>query len=26
VLINCGDPGLEDLLPAGEHKISDPSD
>ena len=26
VLIDCGDPRLEDLFPAGEHKISEPSD
>ena len=26
VLIDCGDPGLEDLFPAGEHKIREPSD
>ena len=26
VLIDCGDPGLEDLFLAGEHKISEPSD
>jgi hypothetical protein len=25
VLINCGDPGLEDLLPVGERKISKPT-
>ena len=24
VLIDCSDPGLEDLLPVGEHKISKP--
>ena len=24
VLIDCSDPGLENLLPAGEHKISKP--
>jgi hypothetical protein len=26
VLIDCGDPRLEDLLPPCEHKISEPSD
>src|SRR5262249_22723770 len=26
VLIDCGDPGLENLLPTSKHKISKPSD